>query len=84
MYHMLQVVRTLVSPLNSSQVTLSCQRSIKSCSILQCLCNLLMANGIPAETLTEVIAAVSESMRGCLENQEYFASVTVPSDPPRY
>jgi hypothetical protein len=83
-YHMLRVVRTLVSPLNPSHVTYACQKTLKGCGILECLCNILMANGIPAETLTEAIAACAEAMRGCQENQEYFASVEAPSDPPRY
>lgn len=82
-YHMLRVVRTLASPLNPSHVTLSCQKSLKACGILECLCNILMANGIPAETLTEAIATVAEAMRGCLDNQEYFGSVVAPSEPPR-
>jgi hypothetical protein len=82
-YHMLQIVRTLVSPLNPAQVTLSCQKSMKSCGILENLCNIIMALGVPAETLTEAIVTVAESIRGCPENQQYFASVVAPSDPPR-
>ena len=83
-YHMLQVVRTLVSPLNPMQQTLACQKSMKACGILQSLCSILMANGVPAETLTEAIVAVGECIRGCPENQDYFASVIAPSDPPRW
>lgn len=82
-YHMLRVVRTLVSPLNPSHITYACQKSMKICEILQCLCNIVLANGIPSETLTEAIATVAETMRGCKENQEYFGSVEAPSDPPR-
>lgn len=53
---MLCVVRTLVSPLNPSHVTNACQKSLKACGILECLCNIILANGIPSETLTEAIA----------------------------
>ncbi|CAL8083207.1 unnamed protein product [Orchesella dallaii] len=82
-YHMLQIVRTLTSPSNPSHITLSCQKVIKVCGILECLCQIVMANGIPSETLAEAIATVGEAIRGCLENQEYFGSVVAPSEPPR-
>lgn len=82
-YHMLRVVRTLVSPLNPSHVTVVCQKAMNSCGILKCLCSLILANGIPSDTLTEAIATVAEVMRGNHENQDYFYSVEAPSDPPR-
>ncbi|OXA56669.1 general vesicular transport factor p115 [Folsomia candida] len=82
-YHMLFVVRRLVSPLNPSHVTQACQKSLKACGILECLCNIILANGIPSETLTEAIATVAEAMRGGRDNQEYFGKVEAPSDPPR-
>lgn len=81
--HMLQIVRTLVSPLNPAQVTLNCQKAMKTYGIMECLCNLLMASGIPIETLTEVITTVGELMRGSIENQEYFNYLVAPSEPPR-
>ena len=81
---MFRIVRTLVSPLNPSHVTYACQKAMSNCGILQCLCDILMASGVPAETLTEAIVTVGELIRGSLENQEYFSSVMAPSVPPRY
>lgn len=81
---MLQIVRTLTSPLNPSHIILSCQKAVKLCGILECLCQIVMANGIPSETLAEAIASAGEAIRGCIENQEYFGSVVAPSEPPRY
>uniref|UniRef100_A0A8C3LEY4 General vesicular transport factor p115 n=1 Tax=Chrysolophus pictus TaxID=9089 RepID=A0A8C3LEY4_CHRPC len=37
----------------------------------------------PADILTETINTVSEVIRGCQMNQDYFASVNAPSNPPR-
>ena len=51
--------------------------------LLEKLCGILMASGVPADVLTETINTVSEMIRGNAANQEYFASVTAPSDPPR-
>ncbi|XP_063244155.1 general vesicular transport factor p115 isoform X2 [Bacillus rossius redtenbacheri] len=79
----LQVVRTLVSPGNPAQVTSSSQKTMKSCGMLEALCNILMASGVPADVLTETISAVAEVIRGSQGNQDYFASVMAPSSPPR-
>ncbi|PSN58147.1 General vesicular transport factor p115 [Blattella germanica] len=57
---MLQVVRTLVTPGNPAQVTLSSQRTMKACGLLEALCNILMASGVPADILTETINTVAE------------------------
>jgi len=43
-----------------------------------------MASGVPADVLTETINTVAEVIRGNQYNQEYFASVMAPSNPPRY
>jgi hypothetical protein len=51
--------------------------------LLQQLCSILMASGVPADVLTETINTVSEVIRGNSSNQEYFASVMAPSTPPR-
>ena len=83
MLHMLQVVRTLVSPSNSTQVTNSCQITIQQCGLLEKLCNTLMASGIPADILTETINALSETIRGHQANQIFFQNVHAPSVPPR-
>ncbi|XP_064603331.1 general vesicular transport factor p115-like [Liolophura sinensis] len=80
---MLQVVRTLVSPNNPQQQTVACQKVMNTCGLLQLLCSILMASGVPADVLTETINTVSEVIRGNLSNQEYFASVMAPSSPPR-
>src|SRR6218665_2875799 len=51
--------------------------------LLEKLCTILMASGVPADVLTETINCVSEVIRGNQSNQEYFASVLAPSNPPR-
>uniref|UniRef100_A0A8C4Q0Z9 General vesicular transport factor p115 n=1 Tax=Eptatretus burgeri TaxID=7764 RepID=A0A8C4Q0Z9_EPTBU len=80
---MLQLVQILVSPTNPPGATASCQRAMMHCELLQRLCAILMATGVPADILTETINTVSEVIRGCQANQEYFASVNAPSTPPR-
>ncbi|KAK3922841.1 General vesicular transport factor p115 [Frankliniella fusca] len=79
----LQVIRMLVMPGNPAQVTSSCQRTIRSSGILEALCGILMASGVPVDVLTETINAVAEIIRGNLANQEYFLTVMAPSKPPR-
>lgn len=108
-----QLVRVMVSPVNSPGATASCQKSMYQCGLLQQLCTILMATGVPADILTEVktesitsykewlllkdtafkafdlatsfqtINTVSEVIRGSQVNQDYFASVNAPSNPPR-
>ncbi|XP_062478002.1 general vesicular transport factor p115 isoform X5 [Pezoporus occidentalis] len=80
---MLQLVRVLVSPTNPPGATSSCQKAMFHCGLLQQLCTILMATGVPADILTETINTVSEVIRGCQMNQDYFASVNAPSNPPR-
>ncbi|XP_072319359.1 general vesicular transport factor p115 isoform X4 [Eucyclogobius newberryi] len=80
---MLQLVRVLVSPVNSPGATTSCQKAMYTCGLLQQLCTILMATGVPADILTETINTVSEVIRGNQVNQDYFASVNAPSNPPR-
>ncbi|MEE6461840.1 hypothetical protein FKM82_001425 [Ascaphus truei] len=80
---MLQLVRVLVSPVNPPGATSSCQKSMFQCGLLQQLCTILMATGVPADILTETINTVSEVIRGSQINQDYFASVNAPSHPPR-
>ncbi|KAL4240944.1 Vesicle-mediated ER to Golgi transport protein [Mactra antiquata] len=80
---MLQLVRSLVSPSNPQQLTTNCQKTMYTCGLVQTLCNILMASGVPADVLTETINTVAEVIRGNLQNQEYFASVMAPSNPPR-
>ncbi|XP_072898448.1 general vesicular transport factor p115 isoform X4 [Hemitrygon akajei] len=80
---MLQLVRVLVSPVNPPGATNSCQKSAFQCGLLQQLCTILMATGVPADILTETINTVSEVIRGSQVNQDYFASVNAPSNPPR-
>ncbi|XP_075785465.1 general vesicular transport factor p115 isoform X2 [Pelodiscus sinensis] len=80
---MLQLVRVLVSPTNPPGATSNCQKTMFHCGLLQQLCTILMATGVPADILTETINTVSEVIRGCQINQDYFASVNAPSNPPR-
>ncbi|XP_035274567.1 general vesicular transport factor p115-like isoform X2 [Anguilla anguilla] len=80
---MLQLVRVMVSPVNSPGATGSCQKCMFQCGLLQQLCTILMATGVPADILTETINTVSEVIRGSQANQDYFSSVNAPSNPPR-
>ncbi|XP_038060951.1 general vesicular transport factor p115-like [Patiria miniata] len=82
-HYMLQVIRSLVSPNNPQQATSACQKLIHSCGLLKQLCSILMASGVPADILTETINTVSEVIRGCKVNQDFFAAVNAPSSPPR-
>ncbi|KAJ8960681.1 hypothetical protein NQ314_006039, partial [Rhamnusium bicolor] len=79
----LQLVRTLVSPNNPVQIITACQKTMRNTNLLEALCNILMASGVPADILTETINTVGEVIRGNLTNQEYFANVLAPSNPPR-
>ncbi|KAI4494705.1 hypothetical protein M0804_000906 [Polistes exclamans] len=80
---MIQVVRALVAPSCPAQALAACQKNMKGCGLLQALCNILMASGVPADVLTEMINAVAEVIRGNAVNQEYLSSVMAPSTPPR-
>ncbi|OWF47972.1 General vesicular transport factor p115 [Mizuhopecten yessoensis] len=53
-HKMLQLVRTLVSPNSPQQQMSACQRSMFQCGLVQQLCTILMASGVPADVLTEV------------------------------
>ncbi|CAG2058566.1 unnamed protein product, partial [Timema podura] len=79
----LGVARTLVTPGNPAQVTSSSQKSMRQCGLLEALCDILMASGVPADILTETISTVGEVIRGNQSNQEYFSTVMAPSTPPR-
>lgn len=80
---MVQVIRALVAPSCSAQIVSSCQKIMKACNLLQALCDILMASGVPADVLTETINAVAEVIRGNTVNQELLANVMAPSSPPR-
>ncbi|GJQ79959.1 putative protein transporter [Trypoxylus dichotomus] len=79
----LQVIRTLVAPSNPVQIISACQKAMRNANLLEALSNILMALGVPADILSETINTVAEVIRGNLTNQEYFANVMAPSDPPR-
>ncbi|XP_046602584.1 general vesicular transport factor p115 isoform X1 [Neodiprion lecontei] len=83
MHCMVQVIRALVAPGGPAQATAACQRTMRACGLLQALCDILMASGVPADVLTETISAVAEVIRGNTSNQEFLASVMAPSSPPR-
>ncbi|XP_048510355.1 general vesicular transport factor p115 isoform X2 [Athalia rosae] len=80
---MVQVVRALVAPGGPAQATAACQRTMRGCGLLQALCDILMASGVPADVLTETINAVAEVIRGNASNQEFLAGLMAPSSPPR-
>ncbi|XP_034834591.1 general vesicular transport factor p115 isoform X1 [Maniola hyperantus] len=80
---MLQLVRTLVSPSNSAQIISNCQKIMKNSGLLEAMCNILMASGVPADILTETINSVGEVVRGEAANQEFIGNVIAPSYPPR-
>lgn len=83
MHCVLQLLRTLVSPNNPVQIITSCQKTMRNHNLLEALCSILMASGVPADILTETINTVAEVIRGNLTNQEYFSNVLAPSNPPR-
>lgn len=68
----------------SMKAVAACQRTMRACGLLQALCDILMAGGVPADVLTETINTVAEVIRGNASNQEFLASVMAPSTPPRY
>ncbi|XP_012271153.1 general vesicular transport factor p115 [Orussus abietinus] len=80
---MVQVIRALVAPSGSARTVAACQRIMRACGLLQALCDILMAGGIPADVLMETINAVAEVIRGNASNQEFLADVMAPSNPPR-
>ncbi|KAM3959650.1 general vesicular transport factor p115 [Aphomia sociella] len=80
---MLQIARTLVSPSNSAQIISFCQKIMKNVGLLDSLCNILMASGVPADILTETINTVGEVVRGEVTNQDFLGNVMAPSNPPR-
>merc|ERR550519_2035742 len=80
---MLQVIRTLVSPENPSQVILACQQACHSGNVMNQLTSILLAVGIPADVLTETINTLAEVIRGNNALQEHFMSVCAPTTPPR-
>ncbi|CAL8071660.1 unnamed protein product [Calicophoron daubneyi] len=79
----MQIIRTLVSPRNKNQVTRLCQSAIHDCGLLAELCDIVMANGVPADVLTKAIYTVADVVRGCPVNQKYLAQVIAPSQPPQ-
>ena len=82
-HYMLQIVRALISPSNSQINISACQKIMRSCGLLEGLCNILMGSGVPADILSETINTVGEVIRGDINNQEYLSSVMAPSNPPR-
>ncbi|XP_025419531.1 general vesicular transport factor p115 [Sipha flava] len=71
----LQIIRTLVSPTNPAQATSSCQQAMHTSGILKAMCDLLVANGVPRNPLTEAISTVAELVRGHNDNQSYLEAV---------
>ncbi|CAF1188763.1 unnamed protein product [Rotaria magnacalcarata] len=71
----LQIIRTLVSPTNSNQNIVACQRTISQCGLLHRLCVMLTISTIPPDVLAEAINTIGEIIRGHAENQQFFCSV---------
>lgn len=80
---MLQIVRVLASPNIPQQVTVAAQKDMYQCGLLEQLCSILMASGVPADVLAETINTVGELIRGNHSNQEYFSTVCAPTTPPK-
>lgn len=80
---MLRLVRILVFPKNTQQNIIACQKIMFQCRLLTLLCNFMFAGGVNTEILIESINTVGEAIRGDLTNQQYFDTVTTPSQPPR-
>lgn len=73
-----------MSPSNASQVVAPAQKATASCGLLSELCALLMASGVPADILSEIICTVGEMIRGYQSNQELFGGVMATTlSPPR-
>jgi len=83
-HSVLQIIRTLVSPTNPAQATLSCQQAMLTSGILKAICDLLIAIGVPRNPLTEAIYTVAELIRGHNDNQSYLESVKSNESPPKY
>lgn len=80
----LQIIRTLVSPTNPAQATSSCQQAMNTSGILKALCDMLVANGVPRNPLTEAISTVAEVVRGHNDNQVYLEGVKSNGIPSKY
>lgn len=80
----LQIIRTLVSPTNPAQATSSCQQAMHTSGILKAICDLLVANGVPRNPLTEAIITVGELVRGHNDNQTYLEAVKSNGIPSKY
>lgn len=80
---LLQIIRVLVSPNNSQQMSAPCKKIMRACGLLETLCKMLMSSGIPPDILTETINTCAEIIRGDANNQNYFNDVLAPSNPPR-
>ncbi|CAF2753566.1 unnamed protein product [Rotaria sp. Silwood2] len=72
---LLQTIRTLVSPTNSHQNILACQRTVSQCGLLHRLCVMLTLTTIPADVLAETINTIGDVVRGNTENQQFLGSV---------
>ncbi|XP_026818724.1 general vesicular transport factor p115 [Rhopalosiphum maidis] len=82
-HSVLQIIRTLVSPTNPAQATSSCQQAMYTSGILKAICDLLIANGVPRNPLTEAIYTVAELIRGHNDNQLFLESVKSYESPPK-
>ncbi|XP_014239398.1 general vesicular transport factor p115 isoform X2 [Cimex lectularius] len=79
----LQVIRCLISPSNSAQITTACQNILYSSGIFNALSSILMSPSVHVNFLTEAIFTLSEMIRGNEQNQQHFSTIMAPSTPPR-
>jgi len=62
----------MVSPVNSPGATASCQKAMFQCGLLQQLCTILMATGVPADILTEVRLFSESYLKGIVHFETNF------------
>ena len=59
------------------------QHATAKCGLVQVLCDILTANGVPEDILSETISCLAEVIRGNSSNQNYLQKALAPSVPPR-
>ncbi|CAF4238856.1 unnamed protein product, partial [Rotaria sp. Silwood2] len=72
---LLKIIQTLVSPTNSNENIIACQRTVKQCGILRRLCIMLMLTTVPDDILSETINTIADIVRGNIENQQFLGSI---------
>ncbi|EDV25698.1 uncharacterized protein TRIADDRAFT_24021, partial [Trichoplax adhaerens] len=81
--HMLQILRLLVSPDNSQQSLVLCQKVIFQCGLLKVLCELLLSSSVSEDIVLELLITIGDTLRGANQNQDYFAKFSLSADAQR-